>query len=57
MHSIDMNFSINRGASNSIIVMKHENLVVSLRILRWDTPIHVDVASGGFIAPFIYQNV
>jgi glutamate decarboxylase len=23
----------------------------------WDTPIHVDAASGGFIAPFIYPNI
>ncbi|KAL4632947.1 hypothetical protein ACB092_04G086500 [Castanea dentata] len=23
----------------------------------WDTPIHVDAASGGFIAPFIYPNL
>ena len=22
----------------------------------WDTPIHVDAASGGFIAPFIYPD-
>eukprot|EP01018_Ginkgo_biloba_P031925 Gb_38319 [translate_table: standard] len=24
---------------------------------RWDTPIHVDAASGGFIAPFLYPNL
>lgn len=24
---------------------------------RWDTPIHVDAASGGFIAPFIYPDL
>lgn len=23
----------------------------------WDTPIHVDAASGGFIAPFIYPDI
>ncbi|KAF8014580.1 hypothetical protein BT93_H0413 [Corymbia citriodora subsp. variegata] len=23
----------------------------------WDTPIHVDAASGGFIAPFLYPNL
>ncbi|XP_057784045.1 glutamate decarboxylase-like [Salvia miltiorrhiza] len=23
----------------------------------WDTPIHVDAASGGFIAPFVYPNL
>ncbi|KAG5040760.1 hypothetical protein JHK82_012875 [Glycine max] len=25
--------------------------------LRWDTPIHVDAASGGFIAPFLYPEL
>lgn len=24
---------------------------------RWDTPIHVDAASGGFIAPFLYPDL
>lgn len=24
---------------------------------EWDTPIHVDAASGGFIAPFLYQEL
>ncbi|GLJ10782.1 hypothetical protein SUGI_0134970 [Cryptomeria japonica] len=24
---------------------------------KWDTPIHVDAASGGFIAPFLYPNL
>lgn len=24
---------------------------------RWDTPIHVDAASGGFIAPFLYPKL
>ena len=24
---------------------------------RWDTPIHVDAASGGFIAPFLYPRL
>lgn len=23
----------------------------------WDTPIHVDAASGGFIAPFLYPEL
>ncbi|XBJ02339.1 hypothetical protein VPH35_021739 [Triticum aestivum] len=27
------------------------------RLTRWDTPIHVDAASGGFIAPFIYPEL
>lgn len=26
-------------------------------IYRWDTPIHVDAASGGFIAPFLYPEL
>jgi glutamate decarboxylase len=24
---------------------------------RWDTPIHVDAASGGFIAPFLWPDL
>lgn len=24
---------------------------------RWNTPIHVDAASGGFIVPFLYQDL
>jgi len=24
---------------------------------RWDVPIHVDAASGGFIAPFLYPEL
>lgn len=24
---------------------------------RWATPIHVDAASGGFVAPFLYPNL
>lgn len=28
-----------------------------LRSFRWDTPIHVDAASGGFIAPFLYPEL
>ena len=29
----------------------------SQHICRWDTPIHVDAASGGFIAPFLYPEL
>lgn len=25
--------------------------------IRWNTPIHVDAASGGFIAPFLYPEL
>lgn len=25
--------------------------------IRWDTPIHVDAASGGFVAPFLYPEL
>ena len=33
-------------------------LYLSIVILyRWDTPIHVDAASGGFIAPFLYPEL
>ena len=28
-----------------------------LYTVRWDTPIHVDAASGGFVAPFIYPDI
>ncbi|PPD89323.1 hypothetical protein GOBAR_DD13736 [Gossypium barbadense] len=27
------------------------------KFARWDTPIHVDAASGGFIAPFLYPEL
>ncbi|KAL3527411.1 hypothetical protein ACH5RR_012067 [Cinchona calisaya] len=30
---------------------------IKLIIYRWDTPIHVDAASGGFIAPFLYPGL
>lgn len=28
-----------------------------VEFIRWDTPIHVDAASGGFIAPFLYPEL
>ena len=31
--------------------------LASLLAGRWDTPIHVDAASGGFIAPFLYPEL
>ncbi len=31
--------------------------IFCLTFCRWDTPIHVDAASGGFIAPFIYPEL
>ncbi|GJT11993.1 glutamate decarboxylase [Tanacetum coccineum] len=35
---------------NDLLVAKNEQT-------RWDTPIHVDAASGGFIAPFLYPGL
>jgi glutamate decarboxylase len=32
-------------------------LVCCILFGRWDTPIHVDAASGGFIAPFLYPEL
>ncbi|KAE9450818.1 hypothetical protein C3L33_17283, partial [Rhododendron williamsianum] len=29
----------------------------SLNVYRWETPIHVDAASGGFVAPFLYPEL
>lgn len=31
--------------------------ILPICIFRWDTPIHVDAASGGFIAPFLYPDL
>lgn len=33
------------------------SFIYSISFGRWDTPIHVDAASGGFIAPFLYPNL
>ena len=33
------------------------NQVFEYILCRWDTPIHVDAASGGFIAPFLYPEL
>ncbi|KAH7557019.1 hypothetical protein JRO89_XS11G0030100 [Xanthoceras sorbifolium] len=35
---------------NDLLIMKNQET-------GWDTPIHVDAASGGFIAPFIYPEL
>ncbi|XP_010551128.1 PREDICTED: glutamate decarboxylase 5 [Tarenaya hassleriana] len=35
---------------NDLLVQKNEET-------GWDTPIHVDAASGGFIAPFVYPEL
>ncbi|KAM3201556.1 glutamate decarboxylase [Capsicum annuum] len=32
-------------------------LIVKNKETGWDTPIHVDAASGGFIAPFLYPDL
>lgn len=42
--------------------LKSSELICSVPFLfffscRWDTPIHVDAASGGFIAPFLYPEL
>ena len=39
-------------------VDKINELLIKIKDQRgWDIPIHVDAASGGFIAPFVYPNV
>lgn len=35
---------------NELLIEKNEQT-------GWDTPIHVDAASGGFIAPFLYPDL
>ena len=35
----------------------HIDLSFWIESSRWDTPIHVDAASGGFIAPFLYPEL
>ncbi|MCI5051814.1 MAG: glutamate decarboxylase [Simkaniaceae bacterium] len=34
-----------------------EEISKALDKLEWDIPIHVDAASGGFVAPFLYPNL
>ncbi|XP_023745654.1 glutamate decarboxylase [Lactuca sativa] len=35
---------------NNLLMKKNEET-------KWETPIHVDAASGGFVAPFLYPNL
>ncbi|CAI9270656.1 unnamed protein product [Lactuca saligna] len=35
---------------NDLLMKKNEET-------KWETPIHVDAASGGFVAPFLYPNL
>ncbi|KAJ6890816.1 hypothetical protein NC651_024352 [Populus alba x Populus x berolinensis] len=39
------------------VKLLNDLLVEKNRITGWDTPIHVDAASGGFIAPFLWPDL
>ncbi|KAH0860637.1 hypothetical protein HID58_088898 [Brassica napus] len=39
------------------VKLLNDLLVIKNRETGWDTPIHVDAASGGFIAPFLYPEL
>ncbi|RZC68538.1 hypothetical protein C5167_031753 [Papaver somniferum] len=39
------------------VKLLNDLLLEKNKITGWDTPIHVDAASGGFIAPFIYPEL
>uniref|UniRef100_M1C2Y3 Glutamate decarboxylase n=1 Tax=Solanum tuberosum TaxID=4113 RepID=M1C2Y3_SOLTU len=39
------------------VKLLHDLLIEKNKQTGWDTPIHVDAASGGFIAPFIYPEL
>ncbi|XP_007037065.2 PREDICTED: glutamate decarboxylase 5 isoform X2 [Theobroma cacao] len=39
------------------VKLLHELLTNKNKETGWDTPIHVDAASGGFIAPFVYPDL
>ncbi|KAG6625475.1 hypothetical protein CIPAW_16G099700 [Carya illinoinensis] len=39
------------------VKLLHELLTKKNKETGWDTPIHVDAASGGFIAPFLYPDL
>ncbi|KAK1380693.1 Glutamate decarboxylase [Heracleum sosnowskyi] len=39
------------------VKLLNDLLVQKNKITGWDTPIHVDAASGGFIAPFLYPEL
>lgn len=45
-------------ASKAFIKLSSSHTCNVLKIwIRWNTPIHVDAASGGFIAPFLYPDL
>lgn len=48
-----------RLISNILTVkaFKRSGHLITVCACRWDTPIHVDAASGGFIAPFLYPEL
>ncbi|KAL0541775.1 hypothetical protein IC582_021832 [Cucumis melo] len=39
------------------VKLLNDLLVEKNKVSGWDTPIHVDAASGGFIAPFLYPEL
>ncbi|KAL0735685.1 hypothetical protein Bca4012_011895 [Brassica carinata] len=39
------------------VKLLNDLLVIKNKETGWDTPIHVDAASGGFIAPFLYPEL
>ncbi|KAM3327709.1 glutamate decarboxylase 4 [Capsicum galapagoense] len=39
------------------VKLLNDLLIQKNKLTGWDTPIHVDAASGGFIAPFIYPEL
>ncbi|XVF09357.1 hypothetical protein REPUB_Repub07fG0085600 [Reevesia pubescens] len=39
------------------VKLLNELLAEKNKVTGWDTPIHVDAASGGFIAPFVYPDL
>lgn len=47
------------GSSEYFLLMRKTlSVIYMLRLVhRWETPIHVDAASGGFIAPFLYPEL
>ncbi|GJW31524.1 glutamate decarboxylase-like protein [Tanacetum coccineum] len=39
------------------VKLLNDLLMVKNKATGWDTPIHVDAASGGFVAPFLYPDL
>ncbi|MCI87321.1 glutamate decarboxylase-like, partial [Trifolium medium] len=39
------------------VKLLNELLTIKNKETGWDTPIHVDAASGGFVAPFLYPDL